>query len=182
MVVVPSADKDARISVAIVVGLDGKRAEDCDRAGWDDKRCIIQRRQVRFLPHEELILRVDMPAACAGMRCDVTTTCVPPVCVPDAIVDPGSCHGAGCDPRFSGGWEEMVSRNGRISNDHPQAEREEAAEAVGARAAEAVGRAGRAAPVGARAEAYRCGAPCRIVFNAHAYAFCDAPLGSRGPF
>src|SRR5262245_40251277 len=39
-----------------------------------------------------------MPAAYASLRCNATSTCVPPGCVSDSVPDPGSCTGAGCGP------------------------------------------------------------------------------------
>jgi formylglycine-generating enzyme required for sulfatase activity len=58
--------------------------------------CIVARRALRFLPHEELTLPIDLRQDCDGRKCSPTETCVHGKCVSATIPDPALCRGAGC--------------------------------------------------------------------------------------
>ncbi len=58
--------------------------------------CIVARRGLDFTPHEPLTVPVVLRAACNGIACGETQTCVSGTCVSASIPDPSACGGAGC--------------------------------------------------------------------------------------
>lgn len=73
VVVVPRDSNDADVSIRVVGGL-GRRVEDCTSpyvAG-----CVVARRELHFSPHVALAVPVVLRAACNGVSCSDTETCV----------------------------------------------------------------------------------------------------------
>ena len=95
IVVIPSDANDAEFGVKVVAGVDFP-AETCT----DDNSyqgCIVSRRAMRFVPHEELHLPIALRGSCKDVPCTATTTCVLGTCVnavvdnPELCVDSGAC-------------------------------------------------------------------------------------------
>ncbi len=93
LVVQPSGAKDGSFAFKVVTGV-GKSADECKAP--DYKGCIVARRGLAFLPHEDLQVRVDMRRACIDRACDPTETCVNGGCLP-ATLDPSACISSPCD-------------------------------------------------------------------------------------
>lgn len=94
IVVVPSGDRDAELSVRVVAGrnleVEACEAPEYGPQGTPDTGCIVARRTLRFLPHEPLVLPIVLRAVCVGEPCDPASTCVLGTCV-EATVDPSLC-------------------------------------------------------------------------------------------
>ncbi len=93
LVVQPSGSKDATFGFKVVMGI-GKSADECKPP--DYKGCIVARRALAFLPHEDLQVRVDMRRSCIDRACEPTETCVNGGCLP-ATLDPNACIASPCD-------------------------------------------------------------------------------------
>jgi cysteine-rich repeat protein len=89
LVVVPSDEQDAAFGVKIVAGVDSS-AETCTEANGY-KGCIVARRGMRFVPHEELVLPIPLRDACKNVPCTATTTCVFGRCYSAMVADPSLC-------------------------------------------------------------------------------------------
>ena len=97
VVLLPSGDDSARVGFRLVTGIDGQQAENCSADAGYGPKCIVARRSLRYIPHTQLEVPVDMRGVCAGNDCgDPTMTCVQGACVPATIADPTQCQGAGC--------------------------------------------------------------------------------------
>lgn len=94
LVVQPSDAKDADFAFKVVTGV-GSLADACKAP--DYKGCIVARRALRFLPHEDLEVVVDMRRSCLDNPCDPSSTCVKGICRSARISDPSGCKsGAPC--------------------------------------------------------------------------------------
>ena len=87
VVVVPTSDRDEDLRVRVVTSL---RGETCDSASYG-AGCIVSRRQLRFIAHEELTVPIAQQVDCAGVACEATTTCRQGTCV-EAQVDQDRCE------------------------------------------------------------------------------------------
>jgi hypothetical protein len=105
IVVVPSGANDDLVAIKVVGGFGKLRtAEDCS-ASFDASPdtpaygagCIVARRAIRYTPHTPLTVPVVLRAACDGVPCGETETCVGGACTPATIADPSQCTGASCD-------------------------------------------------------------------------------------
>ncbi|HEY4157849.1 MAG TPA: hypothetical protein VGM29_07115, partial [Polyangiaceae bacterium] len=105
LVLVPSGDKDAEFAFKVVLAHDGKSVDDCQPPSYGPG-CVVARRALRYLPHQRLIVPVQMRADCDGIACQPTETCVHARCVSAIIPDPTTCEGSGC------GDELLVSGSG----------------------------------------------------------------------
>lgn len=96
LVVVPSGSSTDELAIRVVTGI-GKSAEACVSGGYTGG-CIVARRALHFLPHEQLTVVVAMRAPCKDVACDANafTTCVNGACVPGRVADSTQCEGAGC--------------------------------------------------------------------------------------
>jgi hypothetical protein len=94
LVVVPSGAKDEEVALRIVTGV-GKDPEAC--SGVPGDTCIVAKRALRFIPHEELVMRVVMRSSCLGKPCATDETCVQGNCVKAKIGQSSACAGSGCD-------------------------------------------------------------------------------------
>jgi hypothetical protein len=92
VVVVPSGAKDDEFAVKAVLAYDPRTPETCALAAQRSEKlpgCILARRAMRFVPHEELSLPMALLAECDGVLCPVNTTCLHGNCVPaDPSVPP----------------------------------------------------------------------------------------------
>ena len=94
VVLSPSGSRDSRVGLAVWMDVLGREPSTC--LYEDDTSCVVARRQLRYEPHEELRVLVDLREDCVGAICDETSTCVSQLCVEARIVDPGACSGEGC--------------------------------------------------------------------------------------
>jgi hypothetical protein len=51
----------------------------------DPSNCIVAKREIAFVPHATLRMRIDLRAACLSVACDQATTCVRGACVPARV-------------------------------------------------------------------------------------------------
>jgi hypothetical protein len=79
LVVVPSGAKDDLVGVRVVAGID-QTPEECLAKGYEG--CIVARRALRFTPHSDLALEVELSSRCKGIACDPRSTCFPGGCQP----------------------------------------------------------------------------------------------------
>jgi hypothetical protein len=81
VVVYPSAGaKNGRVAVQVVTRADGEGPESCSPAdGY--KGCIVAKRELPFVPNQDLQMRIDLRRACEGIPCDEASTCVRGACV-----------------------------------------------------------------------------------------------------
>ena len=91
----PSEDRTGEVAFQIGLQVEGEPAEACIDA-TTTSNCIIARRILRYLPHEELKVRVDLRDSCLNIPCDQRSTCVGRRCVEAAIDDPKACQGNAC--------------------------------------------------------------------------------------
>ncbi len=94
VVLAPSGARDSRVALAVWMDVLGREPSACIDS--DDTHCVVARRQLRYEPHEELRVVVDLREDCVGTICDETSTCVSQQCVQALIVDPAACSGSGC--------------------------------------------------------------------------------------
>ena len=101
VVIVPGHDSGP-VGIKVIGGFGVKRAEDCAPAMGSQPPdygpgCIVARRSLDFTPHTPLTVPVVLRAACNGIACGETETCVQGSCVPAQIPDPAGCNAAaGC--------------------------------------------------------------------------------------
>ncbi|MDB4995370.1 MAG: repeat domain protein [Myxococcaceae bacterium] len=90
LVLVPSGDEDEEVAVR-VVGAVGRSASSCGdgtSAGASFQGCIIERRVLRYQPHENQIVPILLSAACTNVPCGPTQTCRAGLCVAAAGTPP----------------------------------------------------------------------------------------------
>ncbi len=107
LVLVPSGDKDAKVSVRVVAGVD-KPVADCESAPGQ-AGCIVAKRALRFVAGREIDLPIVLRAQCKGTPCDPSSTCVAGVCRSATVTDPTMCSGDAC---AEGSLEARGSGNG----------------------------------------------------------------------
>ncbi len=93
LILVPSGDPDAKLSVTVIAGLD-RPAEECAAANYEG--CVIARRTLRFVAKRELDLPIVVRGQCKGIACDGTATCVAGTCRTAKVDDPADCVGDVC--------------------------------------------------------------------------------------
>jgi hypothetical protein len=89
IVVVPSAGNEDTVAIRVVAGL-GRDPNECKPPAYGPG-CIVARRALRFVPHETLSLPILLAAACNGIACGATETCVQGDCRSEEIPDPSAC-------------------------------------------------------------------------------------------
>jgi hypothetical protein len=104
-VVIPGSSNDASFAVRVVSGVDTP-VGNC--AAPDYTGCIVERRELTFIPHTPLTLPIAMDLDCVNVSCLPNTTCYRGACVSSMVPDPAACSGAaGCGPdellRIDGG-------------------------------------------------------------------------------
>ncbi len=113
LVLVPSGGDGDALGVQAVTALGQMTPGSCKDNGYkvlagQSGGCIVQRRQLRFVPHTPLTLPITMAASCIDVPCDQETTCRSGSCVPRELPDPegctlpGGCGGSGGSGGMSG--------------------------------------------------------------------------------
>ena len=87
LVIVPSGDRSAEVGIKVVTALK-KQASECLA---DETGCIVARRSLRFVPHEELYVPIEMHVQCKGVKCGDYATCVGGNCVDATIGNSNQC-------------------------------------------------------------------------------------------
>lgn len=82
-VVVPSGSRSGSFAVQIVTAFDPV-AQPSDCAGLDYQGCIVERRQISFIPHTPLTVPIEMTLDCLGIPCNASQTCSHGHCVTSA--------------------------------------------------------------------------------------------------
>lgn len=96
-----SADRNARIGVRVVAGVDGKEASQCDDAdGKAGINCIIVKRTVTFVEGENVRVGVTLSGRCVHFQCESGFSCNPDEADPakrcvQTNPDPGSSSSGG---------------------------------------------------------------------------------------
>lgn len=90
LVATPKETKSDNVAFKVVMGVDRPVADCKSEDGY--KGCIIQRRQLAFVPRTPITLPVYMLLVCVGVPCDENSTCAANgKCVPAKITDPERC-------------------------------------------------------------------------------------------
>ena len=92
VVLTPASGEDGTIALAVMTRPDGESPDSCLDA-TQTGQCIIARRQLRFTPHVELDVPIELRLSCLGVSCPPTQTCRKGQCV-DATLSP-TCSGCG---------------------------------------------------------------------------------------
>ena len=109
LVLVPSEGDGDAIGVQAITALGQMTPTSCRDSGFkvapgQTGGCIVQRRQLRFVPHKRLTLPITMDADCVNVPCDEKTTCRNGACVPRDVPNPEECTlPGGCGSGGSGG-------------------------------------------------------------------------------
>ncbi|MEM6790743.1 MAG: hypothetical protein AAF715_24705 [Myxococcota bacterium] len=93
MAYVPSGADDARFSVEVFLGLNGKSAEACAEECGED--CIRASRRLGFVPQQQLLARIEADIRCRNVCCKEGQTCEGGLCVSDDGCGEGNCGGGG---------------------------------------------------------------------------------------
>jgi hypothetical protein len=100
LVLVPSGADTAAVEIRVVLGVGaGTDPSTCLAPGPSGAPaygpgCIVARRIVTYVPHQNVIVPVEMLGACdttLGRACAADATCVDGACVPATIPDPTQC-------------------------------------------------------------------------------------------
>lgn len=92
VVLTPAGNSDDPVAFAVMTRPDGESPETCldvTQAG----KCIVARRQLRFAPHIEIEIPVELRLSCLGVACPPSQTCRKGECV-DARLSP-TCTSCG---------------------------------------------------------------------------------------
>lgn len=77
LVIAPSGEKNDEVGVVVVAGVQ-RNPEDCEANGY--RGCVVARRAVRFVPHDELELEVELTPDCVNIGCDPAHSCYQGIC------------------------------------------------------------------------------------------------------
>jgi hypothetical protein len=120
LIVVPSSANDATFAVRIVSGVDTP-VGDCVSPAYTG--CIVERRELAFVPHTPLTLPIPMDLDCLNVSCQEHQTCRQGGCVSAVVPDPGmTCTtGMGCGadhlPLLEGGSQSPSDGSADTSQD-----------------------------------------------------------------
>lgn len=93
LVITPSGDNDEEVAFQVATGI-GVDPTTCSGTAASPK-CIVARRQLRFIPHETVRVEVPMREVCANVSCDPQSTCFSGSCT-SAAIDSSKCAGGVC--------------------------------------------------------------------------------------
>lgn len=100
LVLVPSGDRSAIVTIKVAIGIERPTAE-C--LGRDGAGCIVALRRASFIEHRALNVPIRLERACLGVTCDPDSTCSRGSCV---ALD--SCTDGACDPSATGDGGSVV--------------------------------------------------------------------------
>lgn len=81
VVITPAgSNKDDVVAFAVMTRPDGESPETC-LDPLQAKQCIVARRQLRFAPHEEIDIPIELRLSCLGVTCPFAQTCRKGECV-----------------------------------------------------------------------------------------------------
>ena len=90
IVVVPSGDRAARVTVQVTATADGSNPDLCGRPDTPvaaQAQCIVARRTFAFIKHTSRSLPIRLYASCKGQVCDASQTCNQSGTCESAVVD-----------------------------------------------------------------------------------------------
>jgi hypothetical protein len=91
VVIIPSGDREAKVSVRLVAGVGEKAAETCieglqgGETASTIESCVVARRSIAFLPSRPFTLPIGLWSACVGKVCGDGLTCVDGKCITDEV-------------------------------------------------------------------------------------------------
>jgi hypothetical protein len=95
-VVIPGGGSSDEFAVRVVSGVDVP-VGDCKGQGYHG--CIVERRELAFVPHTPLTLPIPMDIDCLNVRCGTHETCFKGGCVSAHIANSSACASpGGCGP------------------------------------------------------------------------------------
>ncbi len=95
LVIVPSGANDATVAVRVILGV-GQDPSACVAPTYGPG-CIVARRSLQYVPHQNVLLPILMSSACKGVACSENETCVEGACRSATVPDPATCtSGTGC--------------------------------------------------------------------------------------
>jgi alpha-tubulin suppressor-like RCC1 family protein len=112
LVIIPAGAHDSEIAFQVTTGV-GINPETCNDPK-NASQCIVARRALRFIPHQNLTVKVAMHASCEGKSCAADETCRDGACV-SARLDPLVCQGSGCDQSALNGGDAGVPPKPQIT-------------------------------------------------------------------
>jgi len=117
MVVVPSGSRSASFAVQIVTAV-APVAQPSDCAGLNYQGCIVERRQISFIPHTPLTVPIEMTLDCLSIPCTASETCfhgkcVTPAttCTPNCTLDIAATDASSDDDAAPGAGDDMTVGN-----------------------------------------------------------------------
>ncbi len=90
IVLVPSGDRAARVTVQVTATADGSNPDLCGRPDTPvaaQLQCIVARRTFAFIKHTSRLLPIRLYASCKGQVCDASQTCNQSGTCESAVVD-----------------------------------------------------------------------------------------------
>jgi len=94
VVLLPAASRNGSVAFAVMTRPDGQPPDRC-LDPTEASGCIVARRELSFIPHTGLAMRIDLRLTCLGVACPGDETCVKGACV-SAVVPSGACTSS-CD-------------------------------------------------------------------------------------
>jgi hypothetical protein len=120
LVTTPTGSKDSGVAFRVVLGVD-RDATECNAENHYDG-CIVQRRELSYIPHTPFDLPIKMHRDCLNVPCGVHETCAANgKCVP-ARIDPASCVDGPCYPPGDGDSSSSVDGGGKDGDTYDAAQ------------------------------------------------------------
>jgi hypothetical protein len=104
IVLVPSGAPDEAFALKVVLAHGARSVESCEKADSAPEPlagCIVARRDLKFVPHSELVLPIELHEDCDGVRCAASESCVHGKCVLPILGARRLCNGAACQSPLS---------------------------------------------------------------------------------
>lgn len=77
-----SIDRNARIGIRVVAGVNGVTASSCDVPGDVQADCIVARREISFVEGSNVPYTITLDGDCIGITCEQGLECVKGKCIP----------------------------------------------------------------------------------------------------